>query len=55
MLQPVTDVTLLPVHIIDADNSLHQAARIMTEAGLKHVLVRPTSHLLEQPIDTLNG
>lgn len=55
MLQPVTDVTLLPVHIIDADNSLHQAARIMTEAGLKHVLVRPTSHLLEQPINTLNN
>ena len=45
MLQPVTDVTLLPVHIIDAKNSLHQAARTMTEAGLKHVLVRPTDHL----------
>ncbi|TXD98549.1 CBS domain-containing protein [Psychrobacter frigidicola] len=43
MLQPVTDVTLLPVHIIDADNSLQQAARIMTEAGLKHVLVRPST------------
>ena len=55
MLQPVTDVTLLPVHIIDADHSLHEAARIMTEAGLKHVLVRPTDHLLEQPIDTLDN
>lgn len=55
MLQPVTDVTLLPVHIIDADSSLYEAARIMTEAGLKHVLVRPTAHLLEQSIDTLNN
>jgi len=45
MLQPVTDVTLLPVHIVDADSSLYQAARIMTEAGLKHVLVRPSGHL----------
>ena len=45
MLQPVIDVTLLPVHIVDADNSLFQAARIMTEAGLKHVLVRPSGHL----------
>ena len=44
MLQPVIDITLLPVHIVDADNSLYQAARIMTEAGLKHVLVRPTDH-----------
>lgn len=41
MLQPVTDVTLLPVHIVDADSSLFEAARIMTGAGLKHVLVRP--------------
>ena len=41
MLQPVTDVTLLPVHIVDADSSLFDAARIMTNAGLKHVLVRP--------------
>jgi CBS domain-containing protein len=45
MLQPVTDVTLLPVHIIEAKDSLHQAARTMTEARLKHVLVRPTDHL----------
>ncbi len=43
MLQPVTDVTLLPVHIIDANSTLYQAARTMTEAGLKHVLVRPTA------------
>ncbi|WP_201527468.1 DUF294 nucleotidyltransferase-like domain-containing protein [Psychrobacter frigidicola] len=49
MLQPVTDVTLLPVHIIDADSSLHHAAHTMTEAGLKHVLVRPTGHLSEAP------
>lgn len=44
MLQPVTDVTLLPIHIIDAEQSLYQAAQIMTKAGLKHVLVRPTEH-----------
>lgn len=43
MLQPVTDVALLPVRMIDADSSLQQAARLMTDAGLKHVLVRPTS------------
>lgn len=55
MLQPVTDVTLLPVHIIDASNSLYQAARIMTEAGLKHVLVRPTNPLLEQSIATYSN
>jgi len=45
MFQPVTDVILLPVHIVGADSSLYQAARIMTEAGLKHVLVRPSGHL----------
>ena len=45
MLQPVIDITLLPVHIVEADSSLYQAARTMTEAGLKHVLVRPTGHL----------
>lgn len=65
MLQPVIDVKLLPVHIVDADNSLFEAARIMTKAGLKHVLVRPvdasenappsshrTSHLLGILTDT---
>ncbi len=45
MLQPVTDVTLLPVHIIDATDSLYQAAQVMTQARLKHVLVRPIHHL----------
>lgn len=44
MLQPVIDVTLLPVHIIDAASSLYKAARIMTYARLKHVLVRPENH-----------
>lgn len=44
MLQPVTDVTLLPVHIVEAHSSLFEAARIMTTAGLKHVLVRPINH-----------
>src|SRR5699024_7134056 len=38
---PVIDVSLLPVHIIDATSSLYEAAHIMTKAGLKHVLVRP--------------
>ncbi len=44
MLQPVTDVTLLPVHLVDANNSLFDAACIMTKAGLKHVLVRPIDY-----------
>ena len=43
MLQPVTDVALLPVRMIDANSSLQQAARLMMDAGLKHVLVRPAS------------
>jgi CBS domain-containing protein len=41
MLQPVTDVSLLPVHIVEAASSLQQAAQVMTEAKMKHVLVRP--------------
>ena len=45
MLQPVTDVSLLPVHIIDASDSLYEAACIMTQVGLKHVLVRPSNPL----------
>ena len=45
MLQPVIDVTLLPVHIVDAHNSLYDAAHIMTKVGMKHVLVRPSNHL----------
>ncbi len=55
MLQPVIDVTLLPIHIVDADNSLYQAARIMTEAGLKHVLVRPSGHLENNPSSKLGS
>ena len=51
MLQPVTDVTLLPIHIIDAEQSLLHAAQTMTKAGLKHVLVRPTDHL-QDPSNT---
>ncbi len=43
MLQPVANVTLLSVHIIEATTSLQQAARVMTDARLKHVLVRPTA------------
>ena len=45
MLQPVIDVNLLPVHVVDANNSLYEAAAIMTKAGLKHVLVQPSDHL----------
>ena len=45
MLQPVIEVRLLPVHIVNADSSLYDATRIMTQAGLKHVLVRPLEHL----------
>lgn len=45
MLQPVIDVNLLPVHIVDANNSLYEAAHTMTKAGLKHVLIRPLNHL----------
>ncbi|MGP5203764.1 DUF294 nucleotidyltransferase-like domain-containing protein [Psychrobacter aquimaris] len=45
MLQPVIDVNLLPVHIVDANNSLYEAAAIMTRAGLKHILVQPSDHL----------
>ena len=44
MLQPVIAVRLLPVHIVNADSSLYDAARTMTQAGLKHVLVRPLEH-----------
>lgn len=42
MLQPITEVTLLPVHIIKATESLQKAAQVMTNAGQKHVLIRPT-------------
>ncbi len=41
MLQPITDVKLLPIHIIEATQSLQQAAQVMTQAGQKHVLIRP--------------
>ena len=43
MLQPVTDIHLLPVQTIDADSTLYQAAKIMIDSGLKHVLVRQTA------------
>ena len=55
MLQPVIDITLLPVHIVDADNSLYQAAYTMIEAGLKHVLVRPTGHTKDNGSDRRLG
>ncbi|WP_296243461.1 MULTISPECIES: DUF294 nucleotidyltransferase-like domain-containing protein [unclassified Psychrobacter] len=50
MMQPVIDVRLLPVHIIDANSSLYEAAHIMTKAGLKHVLVRPLNQLDNTPL-----
>ncbi|WP_201572065.1 DUF294 nucleotidyltransferase-like domain-containing protein [Psychrobacter nivimaris] len=53
MLQPVIDVHLLPVHIVDANDSLYEAARIMTKAGLKHVLVRPLHSLYD--LNDLDG
>ncbi|MGP9828027.1 DUF294 nucleotidyltransferase-like domain-containing protein [Psychrobacter sp. AOP1-A1-60] len=45
MLQPVIDVRLLPVHIVDANNSLYDAASVMTQIGIKHVLVRPSTYV----------
>lgn len=39
MLQPITTIPLLPVHVIDENASLLEAAQTMTKAGLKHVLI----------------
>ncbi|KAA0912875.1 DUF294 nucleotidyltransferase-like domain-containing protein [Psychrobacter sp. ANT_WB68] len=55
MLQPVIDISLLPVHIIDATSSLYEAAHIMTKAGLKHVLVRPLDQLNHMQTQTLDN
>ena len=55
MMQPVIDVSLLPVHIIDANSSLYEAAHIMTKAGLKHVLVRPVDQLHPAQTQTLDN
>ena len=54
MLQPVTAVRLLPVHMVDASQSLYTAAHLMTQAGLKHVLVRPMTHSDHLPVITHN-
>lgn len=51
MLQPITEVNLLPVHIIKATESLQKAAQVMTNAGQKHVLIRPTPLNDESPAD----
>lgn len=48
MLQPVTDITLLAVNIVDAEDSLYTAAQAMTKAHLKHVLIRPSNHQAER-------
>lgn len=51
MLQPVTDVALLPIHIVEAHQSLQEAATVMTQAGQKHVLIRP-DHSANSPKST---
>lgn len=40
MMQPVTTIPLLPVHIIDENDSITTAAKTITKAGSKHVLIR---------------
>lgn len=49
MLQPVTHIPLLPVHLVDDSDNLHTAAKLMTDAGLKHVLVRRTGLVERHP------
>ena len=39
ILQPISQLPLLPVHQISADDSLLTASQVMTQAGLKHLLV----------------
>ncbi|MGP4789767.1 DUF294 nucleotidyltransferase-like domain-containing protein [Psychrobacter sp. 1Y11] len=55
MLQPVTDVTLLPVHIVEAAASLQQAAQVMNKVGMKHVLVRQLADVAEDLDDSQLG
>ena len=42
MLQPVTNIPLLAVKIINEEATLFEAAQTMTNAGLKHVLISRT-------------
>lgn len=49
MLQPVTAIPLLPVHMVAAHDSLLQAAQTMTAAGLKHVLVQRQPSIERHP------
>ena len=49
MLQPVTAIGMLQVHTISETATLFEAARTMTQAGLKHVLVKRTPTIERHP------
>lgn len=49
MLQPVTAIRMLDVHTISETATLFEAARTMTKAGLKHVLVKRTPTVERHP------
>ena len=49
MLQPVTAIRMLQVHTISETATLFEAARTMTQAGLKHVLVKRTPTIERHP------
>ncbi|WP_227429134.1 DUF294 nucleotidyltransferase-like domain-containing protein [Psychrobacter sp. I-STPA6b] len=55
MLQPVTTIPLLPVHIIDEQASLFDACKVMTEAGLKHVIIKRTPTPERHPTRAYDG
>lgn len=40
MLQPITNINLIPAHFVEETDSMTTAAKTMTNAKLKHVLVR---------------
>lgn len=43
MLQPISRVPLIPIHTIDENNSIYDAACAMTKQGIKHVLIKRSS------------
>ena len=49
MLQPVIAIRMLDVHTISETATLFEAARTMTKAGLKHVLVKRTPTVERHP------
>ncbi|WP_296402932.1 DUF294 nucleotidyltransferase-like domain-containing protein [Psychrobacter sp.] len=49
MLQPVTAIRMLDVHTISETATLFEAATTMTQAGLKHVLVKRSPTLERHP------